>query len=302
MAHRTLIAFSLLVASALFLTACQPRVDVSRAKINLQAALQPAPRDTPLVPFGGPGQPPRPSAFQGQKVFAEKAKCVVCHGDEGFGDGPAAGNLKSPGKNLLVDLLGLFGIKIKGEQLPSRPANFHNVVAMRLNSPFSMFETVKRGRPHTAMPAFGPRPAYGATSFGVRLTDQELWNVIFHEWTYATSPEDVARGKDLYENRVVEVNGQALTCASCHGTAGDGRGPVGEELSKKLWGWARGQGPGIFTDINLMAQRKSTELFQVIVDGSGEDMPGYRGRLTEDEIWALVNYIWTFIFDYPVKR
>lgn len=300
MSHRTLIAVSLLIASTVFLTACQPSVDVSRANVDLQAGLPPAPREAPLVPFGGPGQRPRPSAIEGKKVFAEKAKCVVCHGDEGLGDGPAAGNLKSPGKNLLVDLLSLFGVRIKGEQLPSRPANFHNVVAMRLNSPFSMFETVKRGRPHTAMPSFGPRPAYGATTFGVKLKDEEIWNVIFHEWTYANTPEEVTRGKDLYENKVSETNGQALTCASCHGSAGDGRGPVGVELSKKLWGWARGQGPGIFTDINLMAQRKSTEIFQVIVDGR-RDMPGYRGKLTVDEIWALVSYIWTFIYDYPAR-
>jgi mono/diheme cytochrome c family protein len=172
---------------------------------------------------------------------------------------------------------------------------------MRLNSPFSMFETVNRGRPHTAMPSFGPRPSYGAVGFGVKLTDADIWNVVFHEWAYTTSPEEVARGKQLYETRVVEVNGQPLTCAACHGTAGDGRGPVGLELSKKLWGWARGQGPGIFTDINLMAQRKPAELFQVIVDGRAEDMPGYRGRLTDDEVWALVNYIWTFIYDSPVK-
>ncbi|MBI2509080.1 MAG: cytochrome c [Betaproteobacteria bacterium] len=85
---------------------------------------------------------------------------------------------------------------------------------------------------------------------------------------------DAAAGKD-----------KSKTCAACHGTAGDGRGPRGLELSGTLWGWARGQGPGIFTDINLMAQRKPTELYQQIVDGRGQ-MPSYRGKLTDDEIAA----------------
>lgn len=284
--------FALLIAVSLFVTACQPTVDVSRAKVNLQQGIPPAPKEEALVPV-------RPSAMEGSKVFV-KAQCVVCHGPQGFGDGPAAANLKSSGKNLLTDFLGLFGIKKKGEQLPSRPANFHNVVAMRLNSPFSMYETVTRGRPHTAMPAFGPRPAYGAATFGVKLTDAERWHVIFHEWTFSTSPEEVARGRQIYETKMIDVKGEGLTCASCHGSNGDGRSPKGQVLARTLWGWARGQGPGIFTDINLMAQRKPTELFQGTVDSRGE-MPGYRGKLTEDEIWAVVNYIWTFVYDYPAK-
>jgi len=281
-----------LIAGALFLSACQPPVDVSRATGEV-AALAPAPRDPAVVPG-------RPSAAEGSKVF-QRAQCVICHGPEGRGDGPAAANLKSPGRNVMTDFFRLLGIRIRGEQLPSRPANFHNTVAMRLNSPFSMYETVTRGRPHTAMPAFPPKggkPGYGATFFGVNLTDVERWNVIFHEWTYATTPEEVARGRQLYETKAIEVRGRALTCASCHGTAGDGRGPVGVELSRTLWDWARGQGPGIFTDINLMAQRKPTELYQRIVDGRG-DMPAYRGKLTDDELWALVNYLYTFIYDYP---
>jgi mono/diheme cytochrome c family protein len=131
----------------------------------------------------------------------------------------------------------------------------------------------------------------------VNLTDEERWHVVFHEWTFATTPEEVARGKALYETKAVTIGGSALTCAACHGTAGDGRGPAGQELARELWGWARGQGPGIFTDINLLAQRKPSELYQTIRDGRGR-MPAYRDVLTDDEAWALVNYIYTFIYDY----
>ncbi len=274
----------LLIAGSLFAAACQPTVNVSRATAGV-AVPPPAPKEASLVP-----NQPRPSAVEGHKVF-ERAQCIVCHGREGRGDGPAAANLKSSGRNLMTDFFRLIGINLRGEQLPSRPANFHNTVAMRLNSPFSMYETVSRGRPHTAMPAFpkkGGKPAYGANFFGVNLTDEDRWNVIFHEWTYATSPEEIARGKRLYEQ----------TCATCHGTAGDGGGPQGVELSRKLWGWARGEGPGIFTDINLMAQRKPTELFQRIMDGRG-DMPAYRGKFSVDDVWALVNYLYTFIYEHP---
>lgn len=291
MLGRTRLLPALLVTGSLLLAACQPTVNVSRATGKLPEPAA-APPDEPLVPV-------RPSAVEGATVF-QRAQCVICHGPEGRGDGPAAANLKSSGRNIMTEFFRLFGIQIRGEQLPSRPANFHNIVAMRLNSPFSMYETVSRGRPHTAMPAFPPKggkPAFGANFFGVNLTDQERWHVIFHEWTFATSPEEVARGKTLYETKAMDVEGRAVTCVSCHGTAGDGRGPGGPALARELWGWARGQGPGIFTDINLMAQRKPTELFQGIMDGRGR-MPSYRGKLTDDEVWALVNYIYTFIYDY----
>jgi mono/diheme cytochrome c family protein len=290
MSVRFLSLLAVVTAGSVLISACQPTVGVSRAMDGEHLDL--AQPDAPIVPV-------RPSARLGAEVF-KKAQCVVCHGTEGLGDGPAAAGLKSSGKNLLTDFLQLFGIDIRGEQLPSRPANFHNTVQMRINSPFSMYETVTRGRPHTAMPAFGPRPSYGASTFGVRLTDEERWHVIFYEFAFATTPEEVARGKQIYETWQVQLEGQPLTCAACHGTAGDGRGPLGRELSGKLWDWAQGRGPGIFTDINLMAQRKPTELFQAIMDGRGE-MPGYRGRLTEDQVWALVNYIWTFVYDYSGK-
>jgi mono/diheme cytochrome c family protein len=292
-------ALAVIAVGALFLAACQPTVDVSRVPDPVRAGLPIAPPDPSLLPIGRDGAPMRPAAVEGSKVFL-KAQCVVCHGPEGLGNGPAAANLKSPGKDLLTDFLALLGIRAKGEQLPSHPANFHNVVQMRLNSPFSMYETVTRGRPHTAMPSFGAKPAYGAATFGVRLTDQERWHVIFFEWAFTTTPQEVARGKQIYDTRLLDVGGRAVTCAGCHGTNGDGRGPGGAVLSGKLWNWARGQGPGIFTDFNLMAQRKPSELFQTVFDGRGE-MPAYRDKLTTDEIWAVVNYIWTFVYDYPAK-
>ncbi|HEY3248053.1 MAG TPA: c-type cytochrome [bacterium] len=294
MSIRILSLLAVVIAGSLLVSACQPTVGVTRAIGDHRLDLAQA--EPSVVPV-------HPSAAAGKQVF-QKAQCVVCHGPEGLGNGPAAGGLKSSGKSLLTDFLRLLGIDIEGEQLPSRPANFHNTVQMRLNSPFSMYETVTRGRPHTAMPSFGPRPAYGANTFGVKLTDEERWHVIFYEFAFSTTPREVAKGKQIYDALQVQVvaggESQPLTCASCHGDRGDGRGRMGAALRAKLWGWARGQGPGIFTDINLMAQRKPTELFQSIMDGRGE-MPGYRGKLTEDQVWAVVNYIWTFVYEYSGK-
>jgi mono/diheme cytochrome c family protein len=42
-------------------------------------------------------------------------------------------------------------------------------------------------------------------------------------------------------------------------------------------------------------------LFQSILNGH-EPMPAYRGKLTEDEIWALVDYLWTFVYEWRPAR
>jgi mono/diheme cytochrome c family protein len=68
-----------------------------------------------------------------------------------------------------------------------------------------------------------------------------------------------------------------------------------------VWGWKQRASSGIFTNANLMAQRKPSELFQAVLNGRGL-MPAYRGKLSEDEIWALVDYLWTFVYEYRPPR
>jgi mono/diheme cytochrome c family protein len=229
--------------------------------------------------------------------------CWPCHGNEGLGDGPAAAGLIAPHKNPMTDFFGMFGMKLRGEDLPSRPANFHNQVAQRLNAPVSLFETIKLGRPHTAMPAFGPKPAYGANRGFPTLRDAQIWDVLFYVKTFSATPATVALGREVYRARALDIGGgRTATCAACHGPAGDGRGgALSGEMAGRVWGWATGDGHGIFTNVNLMLQRKPSELYQAIWTGRGL-MPAYQGKLTEEEVWALVDYLWTFIYDYRPAR
>lgn len=284
-----------LITFAVLVTGCQPTVSVGGPAASAGAGLPQAQPMKPLLPTN-----PRPSAERGRAIY-ERA-CFACHGVEGRGDGPAAGGLVAPHKDPMTDFFGMFGIKIKREDLPSRPANFHNVVAMRLTSPFALFEVVKLGRPHTAMPAFGPKPAYGTNKGFPTLTDAEIWDALFYAWSFSTTPAAVALGREIFQERPIDVGGRTTTCAACHGPAGDGRGGVlVEEMGQKVWGYAMGIGPGIFTDTTYLPQRTPSDLFQRILDGRGL-MPPYRGRLTDQEIWALVDYTWTFLYDYRPPR
>ncbi|MDR7427285.1 MAG: c-type cytochrome [Armatimonadota bacterium] len=294
----------LLLCGLVLLAACQPTVGLSPRIAPLpEVPLQGAP-----IVADEQGRSLVPAAAQGRVVY--ERVCAQCHGVEGRGDGPLAAFLKAPQKNPFTDTMRLLGLDVKGEDLPSRPANFHNQVQMRLNSPTNMYEVVTLGRPHTAMPAFGPKPAYGANDGipGPRfLGETERWNVVFYEWTFATSPESIARGRQLFQEREFPVSIPGLgrvraTCASCHGADGDGRGGAySQVMARRTWGWRLGRGPGIFRDRDFMVKRKPSELFAWIYDGIGL-MPPYKQFLTVEEIWSLVDYIWTFVYTYTPPR
>lgn len=87
-------------------------------------------------------------------------------------------------------------------------------------------------------------------------------------------PSDVAsieEGKKLYGRH----------CASCHGPTGKGDG--GMALS--------GGTPANLTDETWDHGSSDGEIFVVIRDGTSTDMESYKEKLTEKQIWQVVNFI-----------
>jgi len=74
----------------------------------------------------------------------------------------------------------------------------------------------------------------------------------------------------------------AKTCAACHGKTGLGDGPKAKSLKTAP------------TNFTLAASQTQTdgEHFYKTKTGRG-DMPKYEGKLTDDDIWNVVNYIRT---------
>jgi mono/diheme cytochrome c family protein len=80
--------------------------------------------------------------------------------------------------------------------------------------------------------------------------------------------------------------GQALyvkTCAACHGKTGLGNGPKAKSLKT------------VPTDFTKAASQNQTdgEHFYKTKTGRG-DMPKYEGKLSDDDIWNIINYVRTF--------
>ncbi|MBI2328670.1 MAG: c-type cytochrome [Chloroflexi bacterium] len=84
----------------------------------------------------------------------------------------------------------------------------------------------------------------------------------------------VARGNTLYV---------AQGCAVCHGEKGAGNGPEAARLPVP---------PPDFTNRERMITRSDPDLFWAIVRGRERgQMPAYAEKLSENEIWDLVNYL-----------
>jgi len=87
-------------------------------------------------------------------------------------------------------------------------------------------------------------------------------------------PSDAAsieEGRKLY----------ARNCASCHGPTGKGDGSMA----------LAGGTPANLTDETWDHGSSDGEIFVVIRDGTSSDMEPYKDRLSEKQIWQLVNFI-----------
>ena len=85
----------------------------------------------------------------------------------------------------------------------------------------------------------------------------------------AASPESASAGKRVYTRM----------CGRCHGPEGKGDGTAATTAVPDLTdaGWDYGGSDG--------------EIFAVIHDGVSADMDGYAARLSDTDIWNVVNYV-----------
>jgi mono/diheme cytochrome c family protein len=135
--------------------------------------------------------------------------------------------------------------------------NFNDLDYMRGENPAFFYAAVTEGR--------GEMPSFQDT-----LTSDERWDVVFYTWRFSTSAETLAIGEGIYD----------ANCAACHGADG-----VGTVL-----------GAADFTDLRLMDDRAPRDFYLTVTQGKGS-MPAWQGRLSQDERWAVIDYLRTFSYD-----
>jgi cytochrome c oxidase subunit 2 len=122
-------------------------------------------------------------------------------------------------------------------------------------------------------------------------TDRELWNLVAALGLSAGSPAQRRVGGELF----------AANCAACHGEQGDGRGVMAPALAANLPPSSMpGRGkPADFTDRRNMLGASSALLAgKILRGGMGTGMPNWGAILTDEQVRALVAYVWTFSLSY----
>jgi mono/diheme cytochrome c family protein len=130
------------------------------------------------------------------------------------------------------------------------------------------------------------------------LTKSQRWAVVAYLWQSNTTSESLANGKQLY----------AQNCAACHGENGAGNGVFADDLaqageaSMQTMSGAIDmmmQTPVDFTDPKRMLGA-SPALLQgkILRGGMGTGMPMWGSIFTEEQIWDLIAYIYSFQFEY----
>lgn len=140
--------------------------------------------------------------------------------------------------------------------------NFRDLDYMRGESPASFYAVVTEGR--------GEMP-----SFRESMTSDDRWDAVFYVWSFSTSPQNLALGGEIY----------AGNCTACHGA--DGTGLV--------------LGAADFTDLRLVGDQAPRDFYLAVTQGIGS-MPAWQGRLSQDERWAVIDYLWTFAYDAGVPE
>ncbi len=86
------------------------------------------------------------------------------------------------------------------------------------------------------------------------------------------TPESIERGKKRW----------GYDCAMCHGANGNGKGDLAADMKLQL---------GDYRDPKALKDKTDGELFYIIKNGKGSNMPAEGARTKPDNIWDLVNYI-----------
>lgn len=135
--------------------------------------------------------------------------------------------------------------------------NFQDLDYIRGETPADFYTAVTEGR--------GEMPSYRE-----RLSSDERWDVVLFVWRIPTTNASLELGREIY----------GADCATCHGEDGSG------ELL----------GSADFTDLREMDNLAPRDLYLTVTQGRGS-MPAWQSQLSQDERWAVIDYLRTFSYD-----
>lgn len=159
----------------------------------------------------------------------------------------------------------------KAGNTTSSPAALSHADLLHNAIPQAWFSVITRGSSNGAMPGFISK-----------LDDRARWDVISYLFSLENTPEQMASGAEIY----------MTVCSQCHGENGQGNGPQASTQQVQ---------PTDFTDQSVMAAISNQEMVNVLVNGLGDSMPAFGNMLSDENKWAVTNYIRSLSFK-PVMQ
>lgn len=148
-------------------------------------------------------------------------------------------------------------------QLPQPPTAVGSQEYLRQAVPAEMFDVVTNGVLEAGMPPFGPANSSNP------LDETSRWNTVAAIYSLGTSPNALEAGEEAY----------AASCSECHGADG-----VSDEFD--------------LTTPSYWATRSNQQVFDAMAAG-GDTIPEHEEiDLSDEELWAVVDYARTFSYDY----
>lgn len=220
----------------------------------------------------------------GRQVYTRR--CIGCHGDDGDGNGPAAGFLRIKPRDFTS---GIFKFRSTGGGPNSLPSDE------------DLYVTISHGLWGTAMPSWYEISAEERLAAIQYLkTFSERWQKEAPGQPIEITPEttltqdSISRGRERFN----------LICAPCHGEGGRGDGPAAGALTDD---WGHAVIPADFTlpagdPGGVKLGHDDMHLFKTIVTGvGGTPMPAFAGTLSGGEVWDIVHYVQSLRIDTQMQ-
>ncbi len=129
-------------------------------------------------------------------------------------------------------------------------------------------------------------------------SDQQIWDMVAFIWQSSSTTAQITAGRQLYFQN----------CAACHGETGAANGVFADELaaagkaSAQMTNGAQNmavQRPADFTDPQRMLGA-SPALLQgkILRGGMGTGMPSWGPIFSQEQVWDLIVYLYSFQFEY----
>jgi mono/diheme cytochrome c family protein/plastocyanin len=127
--------------------------------------------------------------------------------------------------------------------------------------------------------------------FTIGLSDLDVWDLVALLWSKNTNRELLAQGSRIY----------AEDCAACHGELGRGDGVMAgnliqlhdTDMHQSL------ENPSDFTDpVSMLGASPAILHGKIVRGGMGTGMPYWGPIFNDDQFWAVIDFLYSFQFDW----